>query len=435
MATFYVSDGYVADGYFQTGVSIDWATKVIFVPQFFLTYLGGTVYQLDTDLFRKSLKDLEDSPEGIVFPITHNHNTSVLLGGIEYARIIEITNGYTITFEETGTPYVVNLVGSNNNILDVTNLGTVQIRSNNSAGLINVREVQFNTFLSGVHVDQVSGSSGTAYPSGTPLQPVNNFSDAITIATVNGFDTIYVFGAISLGEGDNVSGYTIRGQNASKTIVTVASEAVTEGCEIYEATVTGTLDNGIVVRDSILDNVDYINGIAHNCMLKNTIRLGGTAPAYFLNCYSAATSDDDLLMPVIDFNGADDGQNTSMAMHKWSGYLKLIEKTGGSNAILDVASAEIIIDSSCTNGSISCRGTGAVVDSLHVKMPSGTYNGSLVLDNDMIYGEWVHEIWQRLDLDPNVPNTYANDASNITNSRFTLNKTDNGNNTSTVQRS
>ncbi len=47
----------------------------------------------------------------------------------------------------------------------------------------------------------------------------------------------------------------------------------------------------------------------------------------------------------------------------------------------------------------------------------------------------VPEVWQRLDLDIANPNTYANDASSITNDDFDLTRTDNGDGTSTVQRS
>jgi hypothetical protein len=66
------------------------------------------------------------------------------LGGIEYARIIEILAPYTITFDDTGGAWVCNLIGSNNNILDKTNLTTVQVRSNNSAGLVQAPENSVN---------------------------------------------------------------------------------------------------------------------------------------------------------------------------------------------------------------------------------------------------------------------------------------------------
>jgi len=136
---YYVESGYVNNGYFQTGIYIDWDNRIIYIPRFFLIEITpNTSYVLDTSDFRLALKELEASEQGMIFPNTHNHNTEATLGGVTYARLIEIINDYTITFEEFETPYRVFLTGSNNNILDVTNLGTVSIAPNNSAGLISV---------------------------------------------------------------------------------------------------------------------------------------------------------------------------------------------------------------------------------------------------------------------------------------------------------
>jgi hypothetical protein len=115
-------------------ISINWATKVINVPKADLTNLGGGVYELDVDWFRLQLKNIEDSEEGMNFPDTHRHNTEVTLGSLVLARVVEIINGYTITFEDG--QYAVNLVGANNNISDVANVNQVSIRSSNSAGMI-----------------------------------------------------------------------------------------------------------------------------------------------------------------------------------------------------------------------------------------------------------------------------------------------------------
>ena len=112
--------------------TVNWATREISVPQSFLTPLGGTNYGLDTNAFRVALKDIEDD-EGMGFPDTHRHNTAVVLGGVTYARFIEIINGFTVTFENGS--YSVLLSGSNNNILDVTNLNYVSVRSANATGL------------------------------------------------------------------------------------------------------------------------------------------------------------------------------------------------------------------------------------------------------------------------------------------------------------
>jgi hypothetical protein len=115
-------------------ISIDWGTKVIYVPQSYLTPLGGGLYELDTDQFRLDLKDLEDDAEGMAFPDTHRHVTETVLGGVTYARFVEIINGYSIEFENG--MYAVRLTGSNNNVEDVAVVNSVSIRTFNSAGLI-----------------------------------------------------------------------------------------------------------------------------------------------------------------------------------------------------------------------------------------------------------------------------------------------------------
>jgi hypothetical protein len=115
-------------------ISINHATKVIDVPQGYLTPIGGTLYELDTEQFRMDLHALLDDEENIVLDDIFRHNTEITLAGTTFARTIEIINGYTITFEDGN--YRVRLVSSNNNISDATNLNSVQIIVQNSAGLI-----------------------------------------------------------------------------------------------------------------------------------------------------------------------------------------------------------------------------------------------------------------------------------------------------------
>ena len=117
-------------------ISINWATKVINIPQADLTDLGGGIYELNVNAFRLNLRDIEDDENGIPFQYTHNHNTQVTLGGLTLARVVEIIAPYTITFEDG--QYAVNLVGANNNIADRTNVNQVSVRSSNSAGMIAV---------------------------------------------------------------------------------------------------------------------------------------------------------------------------------------------------------------------------------------------------------------------------------------------------------
>ena len=117
-------------------ISINWATGVITVPKIDMVLIqpAPEIRQLDLDTFRLILRDLEDSPDGMAFLRTHKHNTEVTLGGVTYARLIEIINGYTVTFEDD--QYAVNLIGANSNVGDVVNVNQVSVRSANSTGLV-----------------------------------------------------------------------------------------------------------------------------------------------------------------------------------------------------------------------------------------------------------------------------------------------------------
>jgi hypothetical protein len=122
-------------------LSLDPATRVITVPQADLTFVSGTLYTLDTNQFRKDVWDLLSSEPYIWMPVAFRHNTEVTVAGITYARTIEFINGYSVTFENTGSAYSIRLEGSNNNIFDIdagilnpTPLTTVI--PTNSAGLI-----------------------------------------------------------------------------------------------------------------------------------------------------------------------------------------------------------------------------------------------------------------------------------------------------------
>ena len=143
-------------------ITINWATKVITV-QMEAGELIDTdpfdVYQLNIDTFRLALKDLEDDVEGMPFLNTHNHNTIVTVGGVTLARVVEIINGYTVTF--VNGSYAVNLIGANSNISDVLNLNSVQVRAANSAGLteLNLENVIWNA-LTTAHT--TTGTTGEA---------------------------------------------------------------------------------------------------------------------------------------------------------------------------------------------------------------------------------------------------------------------------------
>ena len=120
-------------------LTINYDTKVIEVPQADLTLISGTLYELDTNQFRKDVMAILDDETHIWMDNAFVHNTEVTVAGTTFARTVEFINGYSIEFEDG--QYTVRLTGSNNNVFDVQNgvlvQNQVQIIAQNSAGLIN----------------------------------------------------------------------------------------------------------------------------------------------------------------------------------------------------------------------------------------------------------------------------------------------------------
>ncbi len=117
-------------------VSINWTTQVISIPRADMPVVQVTpeVRELDIRWLKDQLKLLEESTEGIIYPDTHNHIPETTMSGVVFASMIEIINGYTITFENAH--YAVNIFGGNSNLGDVINRNDVSFQTQNSAGMI-----------------------------------------------------------------------------------------------------------------------------------------------------------------------------------------------------------------------------------------------------------------------------------------------------------
>ena len=119
-------------------LSIDYITRIISIPKSDLALVQSTpaeVYELDLDAFRLKLKDLEDNVGGISFVDTHFSSTAVTAEGAVVARVFELINGYTVTFEDGA--YTVNLIGASSNIAESTNANRVRVQGASIATFAN----------------------------------------------------------------------------------------------------------------------------------------------------------------------------------------------------------------------------------------------------------------------------------------------------------
>lgn len=115
-------------------LSVNWLTKVVFVPQSYLTFVSPQNYELDVNTFWEDLHDIQDNQYGMTYLDIFSNNSPVTFSGLTLPRVLQIINGYTVEFEDG--QYIVNIVGANSNITDVRVFNQVSLQSQNSAGLV-----------------------------------------------------------------------------------------------------------------------------------------------------------------------------------------------------------------------------------------------------------------------------------------------------------
>lgn len=341
-------------------VTIDWGTRVINVPRAdmqLVQTVPNEVRQLDIDAFRKILNDLQDDPTGMAYPTTHQHVQPITVGGVTLARIVEIINGYTITFEDG--IYAVNLVGANSNLADVTNLNQVSLRSANSAGLTFSDQINQQSFAGFVWINTIEGLPGIQFPRGTPTDPVSNWADADSIADSLNLENFKLQHTLIMPPNEDLENYTIQGLNTVDSVI-VFQGGTTEHLDLENLTYTGDMGTGFMIsRQCVIGNLTNFEGGMFNCVLNGNITLSaapfGSNDTSFMNCVSGFPGD---VRGVLDCNGT----TTNIQFRNYSGGIEITNFTSGNFMSIDCSQAKVILDSTCTAGQIVIRGVAEVID-------------------------------------------------------------------------
>ena len=120
-------------------LTVDFLTHNVMIPQSFLTLVSGSLYELDTEVFRLDLNSMMADEDHIWMKDYAARNAPVTVAGTTFAQSIELINGWSIEFENLASS--VRLVNSNNNFFDVEGGSLipsplVNVIGQNSAGLI-----------------------------------------------------------------------------------------------------------------------------------------------------------------------------------------------------------------------------------------------------------------------------------------------------------
>lgn len=336
-------------------ISIDWPTRVISIPKADLLLVQSTpieIRQLDIDAFRLELHDVQDG-EGMPFPDIFSHVAPISVGGVTLARVLEIINGYTITFEDGS--YAVNIAGGNSNVGDVVNLNSVSVRSANSAGLTYSKEIEDQSFAEGrIFVDTALGSPGTTYPRGTTTSPVNNYLDALTIAVSRNLPFRFLFkGGVTLA-GEDISGVDVIGTRLPFDSIDF-NGATTTGATFRNLMLTGAHSGSFTAFDCVLMDLSGFNGFLFGGAIGGTLTLAA-GEVHLVNTHAAAAGTD---QATIDFSG----QAVDGFIPGWEGGMIIANHShASSKTAIDVRSGTITLASTCTAGTIVIRGQCELID-------------------------------------------------------------------------
>lgn len=115
--------------------AVNWMAKTVSIPTSDLMLVSGTRYSLNMADCLAEVRRLEWEPsEGLWAPAILGHaDTRFDFAGVDYAPFDDFINGYTVII--TGAATRVDLVGSNNNLVDVLVPTGVSVVPSNSAGL------------------------------------------------------------------------------------------------------------------------------------------------------------------------------------------------------------------------------------------------------------------------------------------------------------
>ena len=240
--------------------------------------------------------------------------------------------------------------------------------ASSSATLSESQDIQYASFNGGVTVDLLCAGTGTAFPVGTSREPVNNFTDALSIAITRGLSKFFIIGNATL-TGLTFDNYVFEGQSTSRSTITIEPSASVIASEFTNCTVTGTLDGNSVIENAVAQDLNFVDGVVRNSGIIGDIILSGTSTLQLLDCYEGSQ-----VRPCLDFGGS----GTGLIVTNWNGAICLKNKSGSEEAFLDLASGDIEIDNSVMNGTITLRGVGKWDNKF-------TYSGGATIVDETIF--------------------------------------------------
>lgn len=241
-----------------------------------------------------------------------------------------------------------------------------QIVRTSSASATQTEEsaIRFSSYAdSSVWIDTASSTTGTAYPAGTSRDPVNNSADAQAIANEIGVDTLRMTNNLTLDTVTDHTNMLFQGRSPRTTQLTIPVGGLVSGAEYRNMLLSGPLSGGTYITSCAVKGIDNVSGHLERCVLREvgaggyTVRGNGAGIIMINACTSVDAFAVGSGVPVVDANGG-----TQVAMKNFSGTVKIENHTGSQGSEIHLNAGKVILDSTCTGGTIYLYGNGILED-------------------------------------------------------------------------
>ena len=225
-------------------------------------------------------------------------------------------------------------------------------------------DIELNTHLTAydgvINLHSTEGFTGSVYPIGTNLFPVNNPTDALLLSETYGIHHFNLLGVGITFSNVDLSNKTLSSEKFPPKLV--IDNCTVSRTNFVQVDISGTfsntdLSNPILIENSMVGNIDNFNGIIYNSGLGGEITLSPNATATFTDCKSVIPGTDS---PVVSkYNGHT--ASVSFNNRAYSGGLRLKDwNNPGDVTTLEYIAGRANIDPTCVDGLIVIRGVGTL---------------------------------------------------------------------------
>lgn len=218
--------------------------------------------------------------------------------------------------------------------------------------------IEHSSFNNKVTIGGTNAKAGTAFPIGTPQQPVNNLEDAKLIATHRGFNTLFLVDSITVNSGQSISNLNLISDNWSEVII--ESGATSINTRFEKLSVYGEMSGywNILVDCWVYDITNFTGWLRGGSFASISL-----APGIMGQEFGSQSFFDDII-PLYPGIASVLTMNTGVAVsftHASNSY-EIKSMVSGTTLNFGISEGSVKFFSSCTGGVATITGTGNLID-------------------------------------------------------------------------